>query len=344
MKKTIIWGTAIIITIFILVGIAYFLSDDETPTYSTYEVSKDDPLILMGKAMPEEIKNYNYHAHLGTINEILVGDGDEVIKGDEVVSYNTGNSDLKKYLDEDDGNTDSDNDDLLEEFDTQIEESTLASFDGHIVYQSNLDNVENGETILQILSNNTQIRAVVSEVNLEKIESGDTVNIIKDDENEVTGEVNNVSELPVATNQENIGEQFDAQPSSFNGATLPHDSEVGLPESSNPHFEGLDLIEDIEESSEYEVIIDNINSPLRAGMTVEIEVPIETISLPSNVLIEENQVFILNDDGTVKKQEIDVESKGNTHTLNDGLNEGETLIMNPHHNLEDGDYVEVNND
>src|SRR5699024_11654160 len=68
-----------------------------------------------------------------------------------------------------------------------------------------LDNVENGETILQILSNNTQIRAVVSEVNLEKIESGDTVNIIKDDENEVTGEVNNVSELPVATNQEKIG-------------------------------------------------------------------------------------------------------------------------------------------
>jgi HlyD family secretion protein len=328
--------------------------------YETYQVEKVNALKLQGKASPKLIKTYNNNSQIGAFISTRVTDGQKVKQGEPLINYNiyqNKRQQLVQKVDEAQKNVNDDykninkeprNNDLqkkltqdqvalseaqqqLNQHDKQVNDSIYAAFDGKIDIQNN-NNVVDGQPILQLVSTETQIKSKVSEFDLESIKEGDKVDIkVTNNGKKGKGEIKKIAELPKGYEQK-AGEPFASSPvSEDKEAITPHENPV----DADPHG-GNDA-----EVSKYTVIINNIDIPLRAGYSIDINVPLEAIKLPSSVLTKDNRVFVVTKDKKVEKREITIDKMNGEIFVKKGLKPGEKLIVNPKKSLNDGDKVEV---
>ncbi len=333
--------------------------------YDTYKVEKESPLNLEGKASPQSVKTYNNNSQLGTFVSTQVDDGQSVKQGDSLINYNVNNNkrqQLVNKVDEAQGAVNEDykninqapnNSDLqkkltqdqsalneaqqqLNQHDKQINDSVYAAFDGKVDIK-NKENVSDGQTILQLVSNEPQIKTTVSEFDLEKIKEGDKVDV-KITSNGKTGKetIKKIAELPKSY-EDQLSESGAAGGASAGGSG---DEESAATQSSNP-VESAPNGGNDSESSKYTVIISDLDIPVRAGYSMDVKVPLDSIKLPKSVLTKDNNVFVVNKDNKVEKRNIKIDKVNGEIFVKEGLKKGDKVLKNPKNTLNDGDKVEV---
>ncbi|MGW7910548.1 efflux RND transporter periplasmic adaptor subunit [Staphylococcus xylosus] len=367
MKKKWMWLIGIVAVIGLL-AIALVLkqvNSDEKDGYDTYKVEQESPLNLEGKASPHSVKTYNNNSQLGTFVSTQVDDGQSVKQGDALINYNVNNnkrqqlvdkvdeaqgainedyrninqapnnSDLQKKLTQDQ-NALSEAQQQLNQHDKQINDSVYAAFDGKVDIK-NSENLSDGQTILQLVSNEPQIKTTVSEFDLEKIKEGDKVDV-KITSNGKTGKgtIKKISELPKSY-EDQLSESGATSSASAGGSG---DEEGAAMQSSNPVKSAPSGGND-SESSKYTVIISDIDIPVRSGYSMEVKVPLDSIKLPKTVLTKDNNVFVVNKDNQVEKRNIKIDKVNGEIFVKEGLNKGDKVLKNPENTLNDGDKVEV---
>lgn len=328
--------------------------------YETYRVEKVKALKLQGKASPKFIKTYNNNSQIGTFISTSVTDGQKVKQGEPLINYNIFQSkrqQLVHKVDEAQENVNDDyeniniephNNDLqkkltqdqvalsevkqqLNQHDKQVNDSIYAAFDGKIDIQNN-SNLADGQPILQLVSTETQIKSKVSEFDLESIKEGDKVDIkVTNNGKKGKGEIKKIAELPKSYELKASEPVTSSQSNDDKDATMSHENPVDADRQG----------ENDAEVSKYTVIIDNIDIPLRAGYSIDIKVPLETIKLPSAVLTKDNRVFVVTKESKVEKREITIDKMNGEIFVKKGLKSGDKLIVNPKKTLNDGDKVEV---
>lgn len=338
--------------------------EKEKDGYDTYKVEKESPLNLEGKASPHSVKTYNNNSQLGTFVSTQVDDGQSVKQGDSLINYNVNNKrqQLVDKVDETQGAVNEDykninqapnNSDLqkkltqdqsalneaqqqLNQHDKQINDSVYAAFDGKVDIK-NSENLSDGQTILQLVSNEPQIKTTVSEFDLEKIKEGDKVDV-KITSNGKTGKgtIKKISELPKSY-EDQLSESGAANSASAGGSG---DEEGAAMQSSNP-IQSAPSGGNDSESSKYTVIISDIDIPVRAGYSMEVKVPLDSIKLPKTVLTKDNNVFVVNKDNKVEKRDIKIDKVNGEIFVKEGLKKGDKVLKNPKKTLNDGDKVEV---
>ncbi|MET1150071.1 hypothetical protein ABWR72_12850, partial [Enterococcus faecium] len=87
--------------------------------------------------------------------------------------------------------------------------------------------------------------------------------------------------------------------------------------------------------------IGDLDFDVRNGFSVEAEIPLDTIELPSSVLTKDDHVYVVEKDGTVHKRQIKYDDNNGDLILKKGLKKGDKLIKNPDSDLKDGKKVEV---
>ncbi|WP_208559488.1 efflux RND transporter periplasmic adaptor subunit [Marinilactibacillus kalidii] len=83
---------------------------------------------------------------------------------------------------------------------------------------------------------------------------------------------------------------------------------------------------------------------IQYGFSVQVGVKEETLYLPQNVVIKEEDgttIVFVNKDGVVERREVQVTDDGNLYVLESGLEIDEEVIMDPDMDLADGDEVVV---
>ncbi|MEP9853194.1 HlyD family efflux transporter periplasmic adaptor subunit [Staphylococcus aureus] len=368
MKKKWIWILGIVAVIGLLV-VALVLkqvnsSSEDKDEYDTYKVEKERPLNLEGKASPSAVKTYNNNSQLGTYITTQVDEGQSVKQGDALINYdingnkrqqlaskvdetqkavnedyqsinqNPNNNDLQKKLSQDQ-NALNEAQQQLNQHDKQINDSIYAAFDGKVDIK-NKDNVSDGQPILQLVSNEPQIKTSVSEFDLEKIKEGDKVNVkVISTGKTGTGKIKKISELPKSY-ENKLSE------SSASGASITsgNEEEGASPQASNP-VESNPSGGGDGESSKYTVVISDIDIPIRSGYSMEIKVPLDAIKLPKSVLTKDNSVFVVTKDNKVEKRDIKIDKINGEIFMKDGLKKGDKLIKHPKNTMNNGDKVEV---
>lgn len=364
MKKKWIWAIGII-TIILLIIVAFVLrqtnsNSEEKDSYDTYKVETEQPLNLEGKASPHLVKTYNNNSQIGTYISTQVDDGQSVKQGDPLINYDINgnkreqlankvdeaktsvnedyqkinqspsNNDLQKKLSQDQNTLNQAQQQLIQH-DKQINDSVYAAFDGKVNIKKN-DDVSDGETIIQLVSNESEIKTAVSEFDLNKIKAGNKVDVkVASTGQKGEGQIKKISELPKSY-ESNLSESSASATTSISG-----DDNEG---TSNP-VETDPSGENDSESSKYTVVIGDIDIPVRAGYSMEIKVPLDSIKLPKTVLTKDNNVFIVNHEGKVKKRNIKIDKINGEIFVKDGLKKGEKLIKNPKKTMNNGDKVEV---
>ncbi|WP_437750556.1 efflux RND transporter periplasmic adaptor subunit [Staphylococcus shinii] len=369
MKKKWMWLIGIVAVIGLL-AIALVLkqvnSDEKDENgYDTYKVEKESPLNLEGKASPQSVKTYNNNSQLGTFVSTQVDDGQSVKQGDSLINYDVNNnkrqqlvnkvdeaqqavnedyrninqapnnSDLQKKLTQDQSAL-NEAQQQLNQHDKQVNDSVYAAFDGKVDIK-NKENVSDGQTILQLVSNEPQIKTTVSEFDLEKIKEGDKVDV-KITSNGKTGKgtIKKIAELPKSY-EDQLSESGAASGASAGGSG---DEEGATMQSSNP-VQSTPSGGNDSESSKYTVIISDIDIPVRAGYSMEVKVPLDSIKLPKTVLTKDNNVFVVNKDNKVEKRDLKIDKVNGEIFVKEGLKKGDKVLKNPKSTLNDGDKVEV---
>lgn len=357
-----------VLAIIVLLAIALILKQvnsdsEENDGYDTYTVEQESPLNLEGKASPQSVKTYNNNSQIGSYVSTQVDDGQSVKQGDSLINYDMNNSkrqqlankvdeaqdavnedyrkinqepnnsDLQKQLTQDQS-TLSEAQQQLKQHNKQVNDSVYAAFDGKVDIK-NSENLSNDQTILQLVSNKPQIKTTVSEFDLEKIKEGDKVDI-KITSNGKTGKgtIKKISELPTSY-EEQLSESGAASAESTGG-----DEEGAAMQSSNPVESAPSGGKD-SEASKYTVIISDLDMPVRAGYSMDVKVPLNSIKLPQSVLTKDNNVFVINKDNKVEKRIIKIDKVNGEIFVKEGLEKGDKLIKNPKKTLNNGDKVEV---
>lgn len=359
-----------IVSILILLAIALILrqvnsSSEDKDGYDTYKVEKESPLNLEGKASPHAVKTYNNNSQIGTYVSTQVDDGQSVKQGEPLINYdvnnskrqqlaskvdeaqasvnedyrninqNPNNSDLQKKLTQDQSAL-SEAQQQLNQHDKQVNDSVYAAFDGKVDIK-NRENVSEGQPVLQLVSKEPQIKTTVSEFDLEKIKEGDKVNVkITSNGKTGKGEIKKISELPKSY-EDKLGETSAASGAS---AGESGEGEAAAAQSSNPVTSDPSGGND-SESSKYTVIIGDLDIPVRAGYSMDVKVPLDSIKLPKSVLTKDNNVFVVNKDNKVEKRDISIDKVNGEIFVRKGLKKGDKLIKNPKNTMNDGDKVEV---
>lgn len=363
MKKKVLWIIGII-ALLLLVGVAFIIKqttaeggdDDKKDDYDTYEVKEESPLNISGKAAPTKIKTYNNNDQLGDFVSTVVEDGQKVKQGDQLINYNINDQkrqDSQEKVDEAQKKVDQDyqninqqpnNNDLqktlskdldvlndtqkqLSKYNSQVNESMYASFDGK-VEMDNDNEANSGEPVLKLVSDESQIKTSISEFDINKIKVGDSVNVsVSSTGDEGKGKVAKISELPTSYE--------DKSQESALGAS---ESEGETPETSNPTSNNPSVGKD---NSKYQVTVGKINIPIRSGFSTEGEIPLDAIKLPKSVLAKGNHVFVLDKNNKVEKRHINITRQNGEIFVEKGLNSGEKLIVSPKKTLNNGEKVEV---
>ena len=158
-----------------------------------------------GKASPKSVKTYNNNSSIGTFLSTSVDDGQKVKQGDRLINYDTNaskreqlankvnqaqsqvnddyqkinqspnNSQLQSKLTQDQSSL-NEAQQSLAQHDRQVNDSMYASFDGKVNIKNDSD-VGDGQPILQLISDNPQINATVTEFDINKIKEGDKVDV-----------------------------------------------------------------------------------------------------------------------------------------------------------------------
>ncbi|KKI63824.1 efflux RND transporter periplasmic adaptor subunit [Staphylococcus cohnii] len=340
MKKKWMWIIGVIVVI-VLIAIALILkqansSSDKKDGYDTYKVEKESPLNLEGKASPKSVKTYNNNSQLGTYVSTQVDDGQSVKQGDPLINYEINNNKRQQLVDKVDNAKDENEraeaQQQLNQYDRQVKDSIYAAFDGKIDIK-NRENVSDGEPVLQLVADEPQIKATVTEFDLGKIKEGDKVDVkVTSTGKKGKGEIKKISELPKSY-EESLSK-------SGGGAAAGSGSEEdGGAQASNPVSDPSS--ESDSDSSKYTIVISDIDIPVRAGYSMEVEVPLDAIKLPKSVLTKDNNVFVLGKDNKVEKRDIKIDKVNGEIFVKEGLKKGDKLIKNPKKSMNDGDKVEV---
>lgn len=332
-------------------------NSEDNDGYDTYTVEKESPLNLEGKASPHAVKTYNNNSQVGTFVSTQVDDGQSVKQGDVLINYdvnnnkrqqltnkvdeaqsavnedyrninqNPNNNDLQQKLTQDQS-TLSEAQQKLNQHDKQVNDSVYAAFDGKVDIK-NSDNVSDGQPILQLVSNEPQIKTTVSEFDLDKIKEGDKVNVkVTSNGKTSKGEIKKISELPKSyEDQLNESGAGEGEEGSAAQASNPVESD---PSGGNDS-----------ESSKYTVIIGDMDIPVRAGYSMDVKVPLDSIKLPKSVLTRDNDVFVVTKDNKVAKRDISIDKVNGEIFVKKGLKKGDKLIKDPKKTMNDGDKVEV---
>ncbi|MGD6773925.1 HlyD family efflux transporter periplasmic adaptor subunit [Staphylococcus simulans] len=372
MKKK--WMSLIgIIAIIGLIMIALILrqvnsSSDDKDGYDTYTVEKESPLNLEGKASPNSVKTYNNNSQIGTYVSTQVDDGQSVKQGDPLINYDVNNNkrqQLSNKVDEAQNAMNKDyrninqapnNNNLqnkltqdqsalneaqqqLNQHDKQVNDSVYAAFDGKVDVK-NSENVSDGQPILQLVSNEPQIKTTVSEFDLGKIKEGDKVDVkVTSNGKTGKGEIKKISELPKSY-EDKLSESSVGGAASTGTSGSGEDEEASAASTSNP-VESDPSGGNDSESSKYTVIISDIDIPVRAGYSMEVKVTLDSIKLPKSVLTKDKDVFVVNKDNKVEKRDISIDKVNGEIFVKKGLKKGDKLIKNPKKTMNDGDKVEV---
>lgn len=332
MKKRWFWIIGIVVVIG-LVAIAYTLTQansdsEEKEGYDTYEVEKESPIRLEGKASPSAIKTYNQNDEIGTYISTQVSDGQEVKQGEPIVNYDINNNKRKQLVDKlnetEDEYAKAEAQQELNKYDKMVNDSIYAAFDGTVEIENDGE-AASGQPILQLVSNEPQIKSTVSEFEVGKIKEGDEVDIeVTSTGEKGKGKINKISELPESYKE------------NTNSASGGEGAEGGV---SNPVTEVSG--EDDESVSKYGVTIKDIDMSVRIGFSTEVKIPLDTIKIPKSVLAKGNHVFVLGEGKKVEKRQLKIEKVNGEIFVKDGLKQGDKLIKNPKKNMNNGEKVEV---
>lgn len=342
MKNKWLWiiGVALII---ILIAIALILrqvnskDDKESKGYDTYTVKKEAPINIEGKASPQSVKTYNNNSSVGDYINTTVDDGQKVTQGTQLINYNVEPGKRQSLVDQ--VNQAQDQTALnkaqqqLNQYDKQINDSMYAAFNGKVNIKNDT-NVANGQPILQLISDEPQIKASITEFDINKIKKGDKVNVtVNSTGKKGKGEILKIEELPSS---------FDNDASSQTMASAGQEGDDGdaAAQSSNPTV-NTPLTGKDGETSKYNVIIGDLDIPIRSGLSLDASIPLNTMKLPSNVLTKDNQVFVVDKNNKVHKRKININRNNGQIFIEKGLKEGDKVIKRPKDNLNDGDKVEV---
>ncbi|UXV35423.1 efflux RND transporter periplasmic adaptor subunit [Staphylococcus sp. IVB6181] len=373
MKKKLIWIASIIAAVLVLFIVAVIVKNatgtsNSEDTYQVFKVKKESPLTMQGKASPETVKSYKNNSSIGDYINTTVSDGQEVEKGQQIITYNTNNhqrqslvnkvneaeqarqkaqeavnrapndtqanqqlSDAQSQLDKANQS--------LNQLDNQINDSLFAAFDGKIEIEQD-ENPNEGDTILQLISKNPQIKTTVSEYDLSKIKEGQKVEYtVSSTGKKGFGEILKISELPT-----NYEEQLNSGGMSGAAAAQGGDSsEEGMDtaQASNPVVNDISGKGDASDASKYTVLIGQLSSPVRPGLSLDAAVTTDKVKLPSNVLGKDNTVYVLNKDNKVEKRKVKIEKQNGDIYVKSGVKTGERLVKHPKASLKNGDAIEV---
>ncbi|HCX9128232.1 efflux RND transporter periplasmic adaptor subunit [Staphylococcus aureus] len=362
----IIFSISIVLLVFLSIKKVFInYTKDNNDKYYTYIIEKESPLNLEGKASPKVVKIYKNNSQIGVYINTRVDDGQSVKQGELLINYDVNNNKRQQLANEVDEAQNVVNEDYrninqspndnnlqnkltqdqsklneaqhqLNQYAKQLNDSVYAAFDGKVEIK-NKENISDGQTILQLVSNESQIITTVSEFDLEKLKEGDKVDVkIKSKGKTGKGTIKKISELPKSyTNQ--LSESNSAGGVS-SGESI--DKENTAMQSSNPTQSAPSYGND-SESSKYTVIISDIDIPLRAGYSMDIKVPLDFIKLPKSVLTKDNDVFVVNKDNKVEKRDIKIDKVNGEIFVKEGLETGDKVLKNPKDTLNDGDKVEV---
>ena len=369
MKKKILWiiiGIAIILLLIIAAFIVKQVNGSgkkDSEGYDTYTVKKETPISLEGKASPKSVKTYNNNSSIGTFLSTSVDDGQKVKQGDRLINYDTNaskreqlankvnqaqsqvnddyqkinqspnNSQLQSKLTQDQSSL-NEAQQSLAQHDRQVNDSMYASFDGKVNIKNDSD-VGDGQPILQLISDNPQINATVTEFDINKIKEGDKVDVtVNSTGKKGEGKIIKIDELPTSYDSGSEGEaaggaQAGGEEGEGSGA------QASNPTVNNPSGgkEG--------DTSKYRVVIGDLDIPVRSGFSMDAKIPLNTKKLPDNVLTKDNDVFVVDENHKVHKRDIKIERNNGQIIVNKGLKSGDKVIKNPKGNLNDGEKVEV---
>ncbi|MEB7367625.1 efflux RND transporter periplasmic adaptor subunit [Staphylococcus borealis] len=361
MNKKLLWiiiGVAVILLLIIAAFIAKQSITSESKDsqgYDIYTVKKETPISLEGKASPKSVKTYNNNSQIGIFVSPAVDDGQKVKQGDRLLSYDTNNSKRQQLAYKVDQAQQQINDDYqklkqspnnnqlqskltqdqsslneaqqqLSQYDKQMNDSIYASFDGKVNIKNNEDTGD-GKPVLQLISDNPQIKSTVTEFDVDKIKEGDKVDVtVNSNGKKGKGKILKIDELPTSYDDSANGEE------SEDGASA---SQISNPTVNNPSGskEG--------DTSKYNVIIGDLDIPVRSGFSMDAKIPLETKKLPNDVLTKDNDVFVVDRHNKVHKRDIKIYRSNGQIFVKKGLKSGDKVIKNPKGNLNDGEKVEV---
>ncbi|MCA2504004.1 efflux RND transporter periplasmic adaptor subunit [Staphylococcus xylosus] len=375
MKKKWPWILGIL-GVLILLVVAFLVknntsTDSNKKGYKIYSVEKESPLNLEGKAFPNSVKTYN-NSQIGSYISTQVDDGQSVNQGDALINYDVNNNKRQQLANKVDEAQNAVNEDYrninqapndnglqkkltqdqsalseaqqqLNQHDKQVNDSVYAAFDGKVDIK-NSKNVSDDQPILQLVSNEPQIKTTVSEFDLDKIKEGDKVDVkVTSNGKTGKGEIKKISELPKSY-EDKLGESGAASGASAGVAggsgEGEEDSTASAAQDSNPVESDPSGGSD-SESSKYTVMISDLDIPVRAGYSMEVKVSLDSIKLPNSVLTKDNNVFVVNQDNKVEKRDISIDKVNGEIFVKKGLKKGDKLIKNPKKTMNDGDKVEV---
>ncbi|MHD0396803.1 efflux RND transporter periplasmic adaptor subunit [Staphylococcus simulans] len=368
-KKKMTWIISIIAAILLLFIIAIIVKNaggtsKKDDTYSVYKAKKESPLTMQGKASPETVKSYQNNPTIGTYINATVSNGQEVEKGQQIISYDTSQNQRQSLVDKVNQaerarqkaqesvnrapNDEQANDQLseaqanlnkanqsLNQFDQQINDSLFAAFSGKVeIMQEDAPN--EGETILQLISKDPQIKTTVSEYDLNHIKEGQKIEYkVNSTGDKGTGEVIKISELPTSY-EETLNEGAMSGASAAGGS-----EEEGAGQATNPVVNDVSGKDSTNDASKYNVLIGHLSSPVRAGLSLDASVASDKIKIPQSVLGKDNTVYVLNKQNKIEKRNIKVTKQDGAIYVKSGLKEGERLVQNPKSSLKEGDKIEV---
>ncbi len=370
-KKKMTWIILIIAAILLLFIIAIIVKNaggtsNKENTYRVYKAKKESPLTMQGKASPETVKSYQNNSTIGTYINTTVTNGQDVEKGQQIISYDTSQNQRQSLVDKVNQsesarqkaqesvnrapNDEQANAQLseaqdnlnkanqsLNQLDQQINDSLFAAFAGKIeIKQEDFPN--DGETILQLISKDPQIKTTVTEYDLNKIKEGQKIEYrVNSTGDKGTGEILKISELP--TSYEDSLNQS-AMSGASSGAASGSEEE-GAGQASNPVANDVSGKDSANDASKYNVLIGHLSSPVRAGLSLDASVATDKIKIPENVLGKDHTVYVLNKQNEVEKRKIEIEKQEGSIYVKSGLKEGERLVQNPKSSLKEGDKIEV---
>ncbi|MCO4330236.1 MULTISPECIES: efflux RND transporter periplasmic adaptor subunit [Staphylococcus] len=347
-KKSIIILSIVGITLLIIAGfiakVVTGSNKDNKESYDTYQVKIESPIKVTGKVSPESIKTYQNNAHLGDFVSVQANEGQRVTHGTPLINYDI-NPNKRNELYQQVRQAEAKGDQSainqawkqLNQYDGQVNDSVYATFNG-IVSDIKKTNVGNGEPILKLIADEPQIKTTVSEFDLNKISVGDDVNVtVTSTGKKGKGKIKSISELPTSYDQ---NQQSGGQ-GAMSGADPSGDSGEGQATNASNPTETNPTGGDDSASSKYTVMIGDLDFDVRNGFSVEAEIPLDTMKLPSSVLTKDNHVYVVDKDGTVHKRQIKYNDNNGDLILKKGLKKGDKLIKNPDSDLKDGKKVEV---
>lgn len=336
----------IIISSFVKVSGLVKKDDSSHKSYNTYTLKNETPISLEGKSSPKLIKTYNYSQEIGDYINTNVKNGQKVSQGDKLINYNTNDtkrqqlvSDLNESQNQINNvyqkinerpndsklqtiltknqSTLNEAQKKLSQYDQTNYDSIYASFNGKINIKNDSEEVNNGEPILQLISNDTQIKSTVSEFDLSKIKEGNKVNVtVNSNGQKGQGKILKINTLPTS-----------------------YDDSENTQSTNSIQNNPTDNKEDT--TSKYEVIIGDLDIPVHPGLSMNANIPLDTIKLPQTTLTKDNKVFTVDSNNRVHKKDISIERNNGQIIVKKGLKKGDKVLKNPKKTLNNEDKVEV---